>query len=58
MGGWTCWTPRASSGPNSTNETTGLHLAFTGAVRDEVVDSEELAAALLELLRDPLSREP
>ena len=33
-------------------ETTGLHLAFTGAVRDEVVDSEELAAALLELLRD------
>lgn len=29
-----------------------MHLAFTGAVKDEVVDSEALAAALLELLRD------
>lgn len=38
--------------PKFDDETTGLHLAFTGAVRDEVVDSEELAAALLELLRD------
>ena len=34
------------------DETTGLHLAFTGAVKDEVMDSEALAAALMELLRD------
>ena len=38
--------------PKFDDETTGLHLAFTGAVRDEVMDSEELAASLLELLRD------
>ena len=38
--------------PKFDDETTGMHLAFTGAVRDEVLDSEELAAALLELLRD------
>lgn len=36
--------------PKFEDETTGLHLAFTGAVRDEVVDGEELAAALLTLL--------
>ena len=38
--------------PKFDDETTGLHLAFTGAVRDEVMESEELAASLLELLRD------
>lgn len=38
--------------PKFEDEVTGLHLAFTGAVKDEVVDSEELAAALLTLLRD------
>jgi ribosome biogenesis GTPase A len=38
--------------PKFEDQTTGMRLAFTGAVRDEVVDSEELAAALLELLRD------
>jgi len=38
--------------PKFEDETTGLHLAFTGAVRDEVVDSEELAAALLALLAE------
>lgn len=38
--------------PKFEDEVTGMRLAFTGAVRDEVVDSEELAAALLELLRD------
>lgn len=38
--------------PKFEDETTGMHLAFTGAVRDEVVDNEELAAALLELLRE------
>jgi len=36
--------------PKFEDEETGLHLAFTGAVRDEVVDEEEVAAALLALL--------
>lgn len=36
--------------PKFEDETTGLHLAFTGAVKDEVMDSEALAAALMELL--------
>ena len=38
--------------PKFEDETTGLHLAFTGAVKDEVMDSEALAAALMDLLRD------
>ena len=38
--------------PKFEDETTGLHLAFTGAVKDEVMDSEALADALMELLRD------
>ena len=38
--------------PKFEDKTTGLHLAFTGAVKDEVTDVEELACALLELLRD------
>lgn len=38
--------------PKFEDETTGLHLAFTGAVKDEVTDVEGLAFALLELLRD------
>ena len=38
--------------PKFEDETIGLHLAFTGAVKDEVMDPEELACALLELLRD------
>ena len=38
--------------PKFEDETTGLHLAFTGAVKDKVMDSEALAAALMELLRD------
>ena len=42
--------------PKFEDETTGMHLAFTGAVKDEVVDSEALAAALLELLRDRYPR--
>lgn len=37
--------------PKFEDETTGLHLAFTGAVKDEVTDLEGLACALLELLR-------
>ena len=36
--------------PKFEDETTGLHLAFTGAVKDEVTDIEGLACALLELL--------
>jgi len=38
--------------PKFEDEATGLHLAFTGAVKDEVTDIEALACALLELLRD------
>lgn len=38
--------------PKFEDETTGLHLAFTGAIKDEVTDIEGLACALLELLRD------
>ncbi len=38
--------------PKFEDETTGLHLAFTGAVKDEVTDMEALACALLELLRN------
>lgn len=42
--------------PKFEDETTGLHLAFTGAVKDEVTDVEGLACALLELLRDRYPR--
>lgn len=38
--------------PKFEDQTTGLHLAFTGAVKDEITDVEGLACALLELLRD------
>ncbi|MDE7171386.1 MAG: ribosome biogenesis GTPase YlqF [Oscillospiraceae bacterium] len=38
--------------PKFEDETTGLHLAFTGAVKDEITDMEALGCALLELLRD------
>ena len=38
--------------PKFEDETIGLHLAFTGAVKDEVTDMEGLACALLELLQE------
>ena len=38
--------------PKFEDETIGMHLAFTGAVRDDILDTEALAAGLLELLRD------
>lgn len=38
--------------PKFDDETIGMHLAFTGAVKDEVMDSEELACGLMALLRD------
>lgn len=38
--------------PKFEDKLTGMHLAFTGAVKDEIMDSEELACNLLELLRD------
>lgn len=38
--------------PKFEDETTGMHLAYTGAVKDEVMDSEALACGLMELLRD------
>ena len=45
--------------PKFEDETIGLHLAFTGAVKDEITDVEGLACALLELLRNryPKARE-
>ena len=45
--------------PKFEDEATGLHLAFTGAVKDEVMDAETLACRLLELLaaRYPNARE-
>ncbi len=36
--------------PKFEDETTGLHLAFTGAVKDEIMDVETLACRLMELL--------
>ena len=38
--------------PKFEDEKTGMHLAFTGAVKDDILDTEALAAGLLELLRD------
>lgn len=41
--------------PKFEDERTGLHLAFTGAVRDAIMDTETLGCRLMELLnrRDP-----
>ena len=36
--------------PKFEDETTGMHLAFTGAVKDEIMDLETLACHLLEIL--------
>ncbi|MCL1807671.1 MAG: ribosome biogenesis GTPase YlqF [Oscillospiraceae bacterium] len=36
--------------PKFEDEETGLHLAFTGAIRDEIMDTETLAARLAETL--------
>lgn len=38
--------------PKFDDDTIGMHLAFTGAVKDEVMDSEALACGLMALLRD------
>ena len=38
--------------PKFEDEKIGMHLAFTGAVKDEIMDSEALACGLMELLRD------
>ena len=38
--------------PKFEDKEVGEHLAFTGAVKDEVVDTEHLASRLLEVLRD------
>lgn len=38
--------------PKFEDEQVGLKLAYTGAIRDEVVDTEELACYFLEYLRD------
>ena len=36
--------------PKFEDETTGMHLAFTGAVKDEIMDLETLACHLMEIL--------
>lgn len=41
--------------PKFEDEQVGLRLAYTGAIRDEVIDTEELACRLLEYLRDNYS---
>lgn len=38
--------------PKFEDPTTGMMLAFTGAIRDEIIDTEELAANLIKLLAD------
>ncbi len=38
--------------PKFDSEEVALRLAFTGAIRDEIIDVEELACVLLEFLRD------
>lgn len=42
--------------PKLDGEEVGLHLAFTGAIRDEVLDQETLAARLLEKLTETYGR--
>ncbi|MBQ3133507.1 MAG: ribosome biogenesis GTPase YlqF [Clostridia bacterium] len=37
--------------PKFQDQTVGLHLAFTGAVRDDILDVEELACVLLDIMR-------
>ena len=37
--------------PKFQDQTVGLHLAFTGAVRDDILDVEELACVLLSVMR-------
>ena len=38
--------------PKFNDEAVGLKLAYTGAIKDEIIDTEELACHLLEYLRD------
>ena len=38
--------------PKFEDEKTGLNLAFTGAIKDEIIDISELAAKLMEVLSD------
>ncbi len=42
--------------PKFDSEQVALRLAFTGAIRDEIMDVEELACRLLEFLRDKYSK--
>lgn len=41
--------------PKFEDKTVGERLAFTGAVKDDVIDTEQLASRLLEVLRDSYS---
>ncbi len=38
--------------PKFEDVTVGLHLAFTGAIRDQILDVEELACSLLEMMKE------
>jgi ribosome biogenesis GTPase A len=38
--------------PKFKNQTIAKHLAYTGAIRDEILDQEEIAFSLLDFLRD------
>jgi len=42
--------------PKFEDAVVGEHLAFTGAVKDDVIDTEQLAGRLLEVLRDTYPR--
>ncbi len=42
--------------PKFDDEQVGLKLAYTGAIKDEIIDTEELACNLLEYLRDNYPR--
>lgn len=48
---WSCWTRRVYSGRASDSQEVGELLAVTGAVKDDVLDRETLAANLLIRLR-------
>lgn len=47
---WSCWTPPGILWPRFDDPEVGKRLAFTGAIKDDVVDMEELACYLMDYL--------
>ena len=47
---WICWTHRASCGRNLRTRTLAWYFAFTGAVKDEIMDVETLGCHLMAYL--------